>query len=61
MAEPDNIILAMLRKLDEKLDRVIDDLRDLKTRMTNVEEKVAKLEVAMWRNSCRNCRCQPAA
>jgi cob(I)alamin adenosyltransferase len=36
--EPDNLVLAMLRKMDAKLDRVIDDLHDVKVRMTAVEE-----------------------
>jgi cob(I)alamin adenosyltransferase len=36
--EPDNLVLAMLRRMDAKLDRVIDDLHDLKVRMTAVEE-----------------------
>jgi hypothetical protein len=37
MAEdPDNLVL--LRRVDAKMDRVIDDLHDFKTRMTSVEE-----------------------
>ena len=36
--EPDNIVLVILRRLDTKMDRVIDDLHDLKVRMTAVEE-----------------------
>ncbi|MCO5131105.1 MAG: hypothetical protein M9932_11130 [Xanthobacteraceae bacterium] len=36
--EPDNMILVYLRRFDEKLDRVIDDMRDLKIRATAVEE-----------------------
>ncbi|ODT75507.1 MAG: hypothetical protein ABS76_33885 [Pelagibacterium sp. SCN 64-44] len=36
--EPDNIVLVMLRKIDTKLDRVADDLRDLKVRFTHLEE-----------------------
>ena len=46
--EPDNLILAMLRKtdermarMDEKLDRVLDDVQNLKVRMTHVEEGLA--------------------
>ena len=42
--EPTSIIIEMLRRqnerfnrVDEKLDRVIDDLHDLKVRMTSVE------------------------
>jgi archaellum component FlaC len=43
--EPTNIIIEMLRrqnerfnKLDDKLDRVIGDLHDVKVRLTGVEE-----------------------
>jgi predicted nuclease with TOPRIM domain len=42
MAEtPDNLIFEYLRRLDGKLDRVIDDLSDLKVRVTNLEEGLA--------------------
>ena len=36
--EPDNLVLVMLRRLDTKMDRVIEDLHDLKVGMTSVEE-----------------------
>jgi archaellum component FlaC len=36
--EPENLILSLLRRMDAKLDRVIDDVQDLKVRMTAVEE-----------------------
>lgn len=39
--EPDNVVLIMLRKLDEKLDRLSDDVKDMKVRMTNVDEGLA--------------------
>lgn len=39
--EPDNLVLQMLRRMDIKLDRVIDDLGDVKVRMTHVEEGLA--------------------
>ena len=39
--EPDNIYLVYLRRLDEKMDRLIDEVRDLKVRMTGVEEGMA--------------------
>ena len=32
--------LAVLQRLDEKLDRVIDDVRDLQRRMSSVEESL---------------------
>lgn len=38
---PDNLILRYLRSIDTKLDRVIDDLHDLKTRVTSLEEGLA--------------------
>ncbi len=42
--EPDSLVLRYLRRIDEKLDRVIDDVRDLKVRMTAVEERLAGLD-----------------
>jgi predicted nuclease with TOPRIM domain len=38
---PDNLIFEYLRCLDGKLDRVIDDLNDIKVRVTNLEEGLA--------------------
>ena len=39
--EPDNIVLVYLRRIDEKVDRLTDEVRDLKVRATNVEEGLA--------------------
>ncbi len=39
--EPDNLVLNMLRRIDGKMDRVIDDVHDLKVRMSSVEEGLA--------------------
>ena len=36
--ELENWILEMLRRLDRKVDRLVGDVADLKTRMTAVEE-----------------------
>jgi archaellum component FlaC len=44
MTEPDNIVLVYLRRIDEKVDRLADDLRDLKVRMTGVEENLAGVQ-----------------
>ena len=41
MAEPDNLVLQLLRRMDAKLDRVIDDVHDLKVRVSAVEEGLA--------------------
>jgi hypothetical protein len=38
MPEPDNVALFYLRRIDEKVDRVIEDVRDIKFRVTNLEE-----------------------
>ena len=39
--EPDNIVLAILRKIDQRTERMSDDLQDLKVRVTSVEEGLA--------------------
>ena len=39
--EPENIVLVMLRRIDAKIDRVADDVRDLKVRQTATEEALA--------------------
>ncbi len=40
-SEPENLVLTYLRRMDGKLDRLVDDVRDLKLRMTGTEEGVA--------------------
>ncbi len=40
---PDSLILRFMRQIDGKLDRVIDELGDLKVRMTSQEENLAAL------------------
>jgi hypothetical protein len=44
MPEPDNVVLIYLRRIDEKVDRVIDDVRDIKFRVTNLEEGQAGIQ-----------------
>ena len=39
--EPDNIVLIYLRRLDEKVDRLLDEMRDVKGRLTGAEEHLA--------------------
>ena len=36
--EPDSLVLRYLRRIDDKLDRLVDDVADPKARMTSVEE-----------------------
>jgi hypothetical protein len=44
MAESDNIVLQYLRRFEEKLDRVIVDLHDVKVRLTGVEESIVGVQ-----------------
>jgi hypothetical protein len=44
VAEPEELTLLMLRRIDEKLDRVLEDVRDLKVRTTSLEEGVAGVQ-----------------
>jgi archaellum component FlaC len=39
--EPDNVVLVLLRRIDERTERMADDLQDLKVRVTAVEESLA--------------------
>ena len=39
--EPDSIVLPILRKIDQRTERMAEDLQDLKVRVTSVEEGLA--------------------
>jgi hypothetical protein len=39
--QPDNIVLTYLRRIDDKVDRVLADVGDLKVRMTSLEQNLA--------------------
>jgi len=39
--EPENAVLVLLRRIDERTERMADDLQDLKVRVTSVEEGLA--------------------
>jgi predicted nuclease with TOPRIM domain len=41
--EPDNLIVPYLRRLDGKVDRLLDDMREVKQRLSSVEVSVAHL------------------
>ena len=41
--EPDNAVLVYLRRIDTKIDRLTDDVQDLKHRVTSLEGQVAGL------------------
>jgi archaellum component FlaC len=54
--EPDNLVLQMLRRIDQKVDRLIDDVGDLKVRMTSVEEGIAGVNRRLDRLEARTDR-----
>lgn len=39
--EPENIVLSILRRIDQRTERMAEDLQDLKVRVTSVEEGLA--------------------
>lgn len=41
--QPDNLVLVYLRRIDEKVDRLSDDMRELRARMGAVEQGLAQL------------------
>jgi predicted nucleic acid-binding Zn-ribbon protein len=41
--EPDNVVLHYLRRIDERTERLEGDMKDMKTRLTSVEEQVSLL------------------
>lgn len=43
MAEPENLMLIYLRRIDEKVDLLIEDVRDVKRRLTSLEMAVAQI------------------
>jgi predicted nucleic acid-binding Zn-ribbon protein len=47
--EPDNIILVYLRRLDEKVDRLADDMREVKQRLGILEQQYAVLSARIDR------------
>jgi hypothetical protein len=51
--DPDSLVLVYLRRLDEKVDRIGDDVRELKGRMTALEESVVGVQRRMDRLDLR--------
>ena len=51
--ETDNLVLEHLRAIRETMDRMSDDVRDLKVRVTGVETGVATLNNRMDRMEVR--------
>jgi hypothetical protein len=45
--QPDNPVLQLLRRMDVKLDRVVEDVQDPKVRTANVEQRLAGVEMSI--------------
>jgi len=50
---PENLVLVYLRRLDEKMDRVLGDIQYLKHRVTSLERQAADMRVDMIAMSTR--------
>ena len=59
VTEPDNIVLAILRKIDQRTERMAEDLMDLKVRVTSVEEGLAGVNRRLDRLDHRVERIEP--
>ena len=53
MPEPGKLVLVYLRRIDDKVDRVIDDVRDIKFRVTNLDEGQAGTQRRLDRGEAR--------
>ena len=51
--EPENLILVYLRRIDEKIDRISDDIGDLRQRVTSLDEQAARIRGDMVAMSSR--------
>ncbi len=52
-SKPEDIVLVLLRRMDAKLDRITDDLRDIKPRLTSVERQLGELRVDLAGQAAR--------
>ena len=51
--DPENLILVYLRRIDEKIDRLSDDIGDLRQRVTSLDEQAARIRGDMVAMSSR--------
>ncbi len=55
-SEPENIVLVYLRGIDEKVDRLLGDVQDVKHRVTSLEGQAARIHGDMAAMSPRIVR-----
>lgn len=51
--EPDSLVLRDLRQIDQKIDNVADELKELKVRVGRVETSLAQVQVHLAEHSVR--------
>jgi hypothetical protein len=56
--EPENLTLVYLRRIDEKLDRLVDDVGELRQRVTSLDEQAARIRGDMVAMNSRIDRVQ---
>ena len=44
MSEPENLVLRYLRQIDQKVDRLSEDMRDVKVRMSSMEQNMTVVQ-----------------
>ncbi len=49
--EPDNIVLQLPRRMDSRIDRIVEDVQNRKVRLTAVEKGMAALNMRVDRVS----------
>jgi hypothetical protein len=42
--QPENLVLHYLRSLDSRVNRVLNDIADVKTRLTSIETRITSLD-----------------
>ena len=44
MSEPESLVLRYLRQIDQKVDRLVEDMRDMKVRMSSMEQNMTVVQ-----------------
>jgi predicted nucleic acid-binding Zn-ribbon protein len=51
--EPENLVLVYLRRIDAKIDRLAEDVGDLRQRLTSLDEQIVRIRGDMVAMSTR--------
>ena len=44
MSEPESLVLRYLRQIDQKVDLLVEDMRDMKIRMSSMEQNMTVVQ-----------------